>query len=116
MLSALYLTQLLVSGIDVEESDALGEVLRHVHARVESEAEDGVHDVAGVFLGEGHQVGQLLEGAHGDGRVRGLEAADVGVDDGAAVPGRVPQVLQEQVVRLWMPEENKSLSILTNLA
>ena len=60
MLSALYLTQLLVSGIDVEESDALGEILRDVHARVESEAEDGVHDVAGVLLGERQQVGQLL--------------------------------------------------------
>ena len=111
MLSKLYLTQLLVSSIDVEERNALGEILRDVHARVESEAEDGVHDVAGVLLGERQQVGQLLEGAHGDGRVRGLEAADVGVDDGAAVPGRVPQVLQEQVVRLRISEEQSPFNI-----
>ena len=101
----------LVSSIDVEKSDALGEVLRHVHARVESEAEDGMHDVAGVLLGERQQVGQFLEGAHGDGRVRGLEAADVSVNDGAAVPRRVSQVLQEQVVRLRIPEEQSSVNI-----
>ena len=96
----MYLTQILVSGLDIEEADGLRQILGHVQARVEAEAEDGVHDGARVLQRERQAVGQLLEGADGHGGVGGLQAADVGLHDLAAVLGRVPHVLEEQVVGL----------------